>query len=125
MISVLYYYYYLFYTRILPDDQPHATVVFTLGFTLSLIINCIVNIILAYTTNISLGKWEMLGLLAIVLAIMYFVYYKNGKGKKIVKEKPMILNNTVSILFTILFFILAMLALFLQADITRNILENH
>jgi hypothetical protein len=125
MISVLYYYYYLFYTRILPDDQPHATVVFTLGFTLSLIINCIVNIILAYIANISLGKWEMLGLLAIVLVILYFVYHKNGKGKKIVKEKPMILNNTVSIIFTILIFILAMLALFLQADITRNILENH
>ncbi len=37
MIKVLYYYYYLFYTKIIRDDEPHATTIFTLSFSLSLI----------------------------------------------------------------------------------------
>ena len=123
MINVLYYYYYLFYTKVLPDNQPHATVVFTLSFTYSLIINCIVNIILAYTLAISLGKWEMIGIFVLIIIIMYFAFYKNGKGNRIVQEKPKMLNsNTISLLFTFLIFIFGILALFLQADITRSII---
>lgn len=55
------YYYYLFYTKVLPDNQPHSTVIFTLSFTFSLIINGIVNVVFAYLFGISLRKWEMMG----------------------------------------------------------------
>jgi hypothetical protein len=125
MINVLYYYYYLFYTKILPDNQPHATVVFTLGFTFSLILNLIINIGLAYLMNISLGRWAMIGVFIFVLFIFYLRYYRNGKGKNIIIEKPKILNsNKASIIFSVFFFILGILALFLQADITRIILSE-
>lgn len=124
MINVFYYYYYLFYTKILPDNQPHATVVFTLGFTFSLILNGIINIVLAYVLAVSLGKWEMIGIFALIIVLLYFAYYNNGKGKRIVIEKPKVFNsNVASILFTAVLFILGILALFLQADITRNILD--
>lgn len=124
MMKVFYYYYYLFYTKIMPDNQPHATVVFTLGFTFSLILNGIINIVLAYVFAVSLGKWEMIGIFALIIVFLYFAYYKNGKGKRIVVEKPKVFNsNLASILSTAMLFILGILALFLQADITRNILD--
>ncbi len=124
MMDVFYYYYYIFYTKVIPDNQPHATVIFTLGFTYSLILNAIINIVLAYVLAVSLGKWEMVGIFAFVIVILYFAYYKNGKGKRIIEEKPKAFNNnSASIFLTALLFILGILALFLQADITRKILD--
>lgn len=124
MINVFYYYYYLFYTKVLPDNQPHSTVIFTLSFTFSLIINCIINVVLAYSLDTSLKKWEMIGIFAFIALLMYLAYYRNGKGKRIVTEKPILFNsNRISIVLTALLFLLGILALFLQADITKNILD--
>lgn len=124
MINVFYYYYYLFYTKVIPDNQPHATVIFTLGFTFSLILNGIINVVLAYVLAVSLRKWEMIGIFAFIIVLLYFAYYRNGKGKRIIKEKPKILNSkSISIIFTVLLFLFGILALFLQADITKNILN--
>lgn len=125
MIDVFYYYYYLFYTKVLPDNQPHSTVIFTLSFTLSLIINCIVNVALAYVLNVSLRKWEMIGIFAFITLLMYLAYYRNGKGKRIVKEEPKLFkSNGVSIVLTALLFFIGILTLFLQADITKSILTK-
>lgn len=124
-MKVFYYYYYLFYTKVLPDNQPHSTVVFTLSFTLSLIINSIVNMVLASFFNTSLKKWEMIGIFAFVTLLIYLVYYRSGKGKRIVKEKPKIFNSkSASIILTALLFLFGILALFLQADIIKNILTR-
>jgi hypothetical protein len=46
-MEVFYYYYYLFYTKVLTDDEPHATVVFTLSFSESLLINFTLQYIVA------------------------------------------------------------------------------
>lgn len=124
MMNVFYYYYYLFYTKVLPDNQPHSTVIFTLSFTLSLIANCIINVAFAYVLNISLRKWEMIGIFVLITFLMYLVYYRSGKGKRIVKEKPKLFNNNrVSIALTALLFLIGILALFFQADITKSILK--
>jgi hypothetical protein len=125
MMNVFYYYYYLFYTKVLPDNQPHSTVIFTLSFTLSLIVNCIVNVALAYFLNVSLRKWEMIGIFAFITLLLYLAYYRNGKGKRIVKEKPKLFkSNVVSIVLTVLLFLIGILTLFLQADITKSILTK-
>lgn len=124
-MNVFYYYYYLFYTKVLPDNQPHSTVIFTLSFTLSLIVNCIVNVALAYFLNVSLRKWEMIGIFAFITLLLYLAYYRNGKGKRIVKEKPKLFkSNVVSIVLTVLLFLIGILTLFLQADITKSILTK-
>ena len=126
MIKVINYYYFLFYTKILPDNQPHATVIFSLSFILSLMLNGIINISLAYIFGVALNRWEMLGVLAIIILLFYLVYYKTGKGKRIVEiEKPKILNsNGLSLVFSILLFLTGMIFLFFEADFTRVILEN-
>lgn len=120
MMNVFYYYYYLFYTKVLPDNQPHSTVIFTLSFTFSLIIIGIFNIAFAYLFGVSLKKWEMIGIFALITLLMYLTYYKNGKGKIVVTERPKFFNsNKISIILTTLLFLFGLLALFLQADITR------
>lgn len=125
MMNVFYYYYYLFYTKVIPDNQPHATVIFSLSIIFSLIINGLINIALASTFGVALNRWEMIGILILVIILMYFTFYKNGKGKSIVKEKPKFFKSTsFSILFSLLLFLLSMLFLFFDADITRAILES-
>lgn len=123
MMNMFYYYYYLFYTKILPDNQPHSTVVFSLSFIFSLILNGLINLTLAYTLGIALSRLEMFGILILIIILMYFSFYKNGRGKKIINEKPMIFNSMkLSILCSFLLFLLGMLFLFFEADFTRNLL---
>ena len=126
IMKVFYYYYYLFYTKILPDNQPHATVMFSLSFIFSLVLNGLLNIILAYMFGFALNRWEMIGVFILILLLMYLAFYKKGKGKSIVKiEKPKLFNsNVLSLVLSLLLFLLGMFFLFFEADITRSILEN-
>lgn len=54
-MNVLYYYYYLFYTKVLPDDEPHATVIFTLSFSESLLLNGLLDI---FSAIFIVKKWK-------------------------------------------------------------------
>ena len=51
MMDVLYYYIYLFYVKVMPDDYPHSNTVWALGFIFSLIINGLSDIPLEYFFN--------------------------------------------------------------------------
>jgi len=81
MLNILYYYYYLFYTRVLPDNQPHLTVIFTLSFSLSLLINGLLSIILVYVFNYNMSEYMMIGIFSIIMAVNYLVFYRIEKGK--------------------------------------------
>ena len=124
-MDVLYYYIYLFYVKIMFDDQPHSRTVWALGFLFSLIINCPLDMGLAYFFGYTLSVFQMVSITALLMLFFYFKYYKSGKGKRIVeKEKPKFFgSNTASIILTILFFLISMLFLFLSPDIVREILE--
>ena len=62
-----------------------------------------------------------------MLLFFYLKYYRSGKGKQIVeKEKPKFFGSkTVSIILTVLFFLISMFFLFFKADIVREILEKN
>jgi predicted MFS family arabinose efflux permease len=125
MIKVFYYYYYLFYTKVLPDNQPHVTVIFTLSFSLALLINGLLNILLAYTINYALGSYEMIGIFVMVLGINYLLFYRKGKAKKIIQEQPKFFrNHKISIILTILFFLITASFLFWEAGYVGNILGS-
>jgi len=123
MIKV--FYYYLFYTKILPDNQPHATVIFTLSFSLALLINGLLNILLAYTINYALGSYEMIGIFVMLLGMNYLLFYRKGKAKKIIQEQPKFFcNHKISIILTILFFLITASFLFWEAGYVGNILGS-
>ncbi|WP_314334218.1 hypothetical protein [Capnocytophaga sputigena] len=125
MMDVLYYYIYLFYAKVMPDDYPHSNTVWALGFLFSLIINFSLDMGLAFFFGYTLSVFQMVSITALLMLLFYFKYYKSGRGKQIVKkEKPkFFVSNTVSIILTILFFLISMFFLFFSADIVREILE--
>jgi len=125
MMDVLYYYIYLFYAKVMPDDYPHSNTVWALGFIFSLIINGLIDIPLAYFFNCYLNIIQKVIIIIIVMTLFYLKYDRSGKGIRIVKkEKPKFFgSNTASIILTILFFLIGMLFLFFKADVLRKILE--
>ena len=124
-MDVLYYYIYLFYAKVMPDDYPHSNTVWALGFIFSLIINGLIDIPLAYFFNCYLSIIQKVIIIIIVMTLFYLKYDRSGKGIRIVKkEKPKFFgSNTASIILTVLFFLIGMLFLFFKADVLREILE--
>lgn len=123
-MSILYYYYYLFYTKILPDDQPHSTVVFCLSLMESFIINGFLNIasILLFCYNIS--KWPMIGILVVIVIINYLYYYRSKKMERIVVEKPKLFNsNTASVVLSVVFFLFSLLMIITAPFYSNYLLE--
>ena len=125
-MDVLYYYIYLFYVKVISDNQPHSRTVWALGFLFSLIINFSLDMGLAFFFGYTLSVFQMVSITALLILLFYFKYYKSGKGKRIVKkEKPKFFgSNTASIILTILFFLIGMFFLFFKADIVRKMLEK-
>ena len=124
-MDVFYYYIYLFYAKVMPDDYPHLNTVWALGVTSAFIINGLIDIPLAYFFNCYLSIIQKVIIIIIVMTLFYLKYDRSGKGIRIVeKEKPKFFgSNTASIILTILFFLIGMFFLFFSADIVREILE--
>jgi len=124
MIKVFYYYYYLFYTRIIPDDEPHATVIWTLSLSIANIIIFFLAIAIALSFRIFLNKWIMIMIFCVVLVSMYFTLFRTEKGVCIIKEKPRFLqSNRLSIIITILFFLVSIAPVFVMVPIIKQILS--
>ena len=125
MIDVLYYYIYLFYAKVMPDDYPHSNTVWALGFIFSLIINGLIDIPLAYFFNCYLNIIQKVIIIIIVMTLFYLKYDRSGKGIRIVKkEKPKFFGSKIaSIILTVLFFLISMLFLFFKAEVMIKILE--
>ena len=125
-MDVLYYYIYLFYAKVLPDEDPHSNTVWALGVTSAFIINGLIDIPLTYFFNCYLSTIQKVIILVILLLFFYLKYYRSGKGIRIVeKEKPKFFGSKIaSIILTVLFFLISMFFLFFSADIVREILEK-
>ena len=125
IIRVLYYYYYLFYKKIWRENNPHLVTILSLSFMFSLFVNGFIDILIASFFGFSLTKYYKMGVLIVITIIMHYIFLRNRKGEIIVsKEKPQIKNDFISKTMSILFFILAMVLLFLKADIIRVILHK-
>jgi uncharacterized membrane protein HdeD (DUF308 family) len=123
--NVLYFYYYLFYLKILKDAQPVFTATFSFSFSISLLVNGVLNIILALALNENLNKWGMISIFLAFLILSYFYYNRKGKAEEIFRHKPKFYNsNVLSIILTILFFILCVSFLFWEPIYSKNIIEG-
>lgn len=124
-LEVLYYYYYLFYTRILPDDEPHATVVFTLSFSLSILMNFILQVTFISLYCYSLGRWEMIAVLLVIILINYLLFLRSKRNIDIVKEEPKLFrSSTFSLAISVFFFLLTTSMLFWGAFYTKSLLSQ-
>ena len=124
MMDVLYYYIYLFYAKVMPDDYPHSNTVWALGVTSAFIINGLIEIPLAYFFNCYLSTIQKVIIIIIVITLFY-LKYDRSKGIRIVKkEKPKFFGSKIaSIILTVLFFLISMLFLFFKVEVMIKILE--
>ena len=124
-MDVFYYYIYLFYAKVMPDDYPHLNTVWALGVTSAFIINGMIDIPLAYFFNCYLSTIQKVIIMIIVMTLFYLKYDRSGKGIRIVKkEKPKFFGSKIaSIILTVLFFLISMLFLFFKAEVMIKILE--
>ena len=125
MMDVFYYYIYLFYAKVMPDDYPHSNTVWALGAASAFIINGLIDIPLAYFFNCYLSTIQKIIIIIIVMTLFYLKYDRSGKGIRIVKkEKPKFFGSKIaSIILTVLFFLISMLFLFFKVEVMIKILE--
>lgn len=125
-MDVIYYYCYLFYKRILKEDEPHALTVWAIGFGEGFFVSVICDIFLIKFYCAKMDKWLMIGIGAIFLLFNYFYFFKSDKGKRIVISKPTFFGSPkISILITITFFFILISSMFWGAFYSKYLLETY
>jgi hypothetical protein len=124
-MNVLYYYYYLFYTRVLPDNEPHATVIFTLSFSESLLINGIFDILSAHFFCQKIPMWLMISVFVLLITINYLIYSKKKKSRIVIERKPQFFDShKASVLITLMWFMITTSFMFWKPIYVKGILEQ-
>lgn len=124
-MNILYYYCYLLYTKVIPENEPYATTVFVLSFSESFLLFSAANIVLAYFRCIVLSKWIGVLLMVTFSVINYLVFSRSGLSRKIVEEKPTLFNShRISMMIFGLLFFVSVSSLFWAPIWTRHILEQ-
>lgn len=125
-MDVIYFYSFLFYTKIIKDDEPHATTVWVLGFAEGFFASVVLDIFSIRFCCISLNKWIMISIGAIFVFANYLYFNRSGRSKKIVKAKPMFYSNhRISILLTSIFFIVLISSMFWGPIFSRDLLDKY
>ena len=125
LYKVLYYHYFIFYKKTIRSANPHLLTILVLSLSFSMFINGILGVIASYYYCYFLGKWFMLSVLAFLILITYFFFYKTGKALDTVNSKPKIFGSDMaSASFTLLFFISTALLFLITGLLTKNILDN-
>ena len=126
MMNVVYYYIYLFNVKFLPYTFSDLNTVWILGSLFALIVNSSLNMGLAYFFGYTLGRFQILSIIILLVIFFHFKYDRSGRGKRIVKkEKPKFLgSNIASIILTILFFLISISFFLFSEDVVKEILEK-
>ncbi|ELR68001.1 hypothetical protein C900_01281 [Fulvivirga imtechensis AK7] len=124
-MSVLYNYYYLFYSKILKDNEPHMYTIMALSASEAFVLIGIVEILMINFYCYSIGKWVMLGIVAFCIGANYFIFHKTGKAKEIIRNNPKFFNNhKLSIVLTIAFFLITLSFIFWGPIYTKYLLNQ-
>jgi hypothetical protein len=125
MLNVLYYHYFLFYTKILREDDPHFTTYFALSASIGFVVNGIIDVVALNCFCISVGRWPMIVIFLVILGVNYYIFGFTGNGERIKEQKPLICKSSkLSISFTITFFIISTSWLFWGPIYGKFLLEK-
>ena len=107
--DVLYYNYYLFQTKIISrrGTQPHIMTILTLSGTEFVLAFGIINFISVKNNCKGLESWTGYLIIAPIIFFNYLLFKKSGRSRKIIPKKPVLINKTISIIITALFFIIS------------------
>ena len=123
LLNVLYYYYYLFYSKIIRDPEPKVATLLALSFSLSLLINSVIDIIALKLYCYEIKVWFQFTVLVVIVLVNYFVFLRTGKSREIIKAQPTVANKRLSILITLFFFLATTSWLFWGPIYGKHLLE--
>ena len=125
-MDVIYYYYYLFYKKILKDDEPHLLTTMALSASEGFAFNVSLNIFFTRYFCLEVNKWVMFITIILFNILNYLYFHKSGKAKRIIKLQPKFFSShRLSIILTLIFFIVTLSFLFCGGPVSRNIMEIH
>ena len=125
LLDTFYYYYFGVYRKIIKDPEPHFATVLSLGFSCSLLVNGIIDLVALKYYCYQVEVWVQFNILLLIIGILYFIYHKTGKAKKVVKTRQFLFNSSVaSVIATLMFFLLTLSWLFWGPIYGRSILES-
>jgi len=105
--DVLFFYFYIFYSKIVKDHDPWMATILGLGFIESIIPNAILKLILLKGYCLRLDSWIYFAITIIVVIVNYLLYIKSGRLKKLIKTQPKIRNShRLSAIVVITFFVI-------------------
>jgi hydrogenase-4 membrane subunit HyfE len=111
LLNVLYYHFYLFYVKF--DPEPEVTTLLSLSACQSFLINGILDFLALKFFCYQIPVWIQFTMTLVFIFLNYLLFYRTNKVKQIIKSKPTILNSkALSIISTILFFLITVSWLF-------------
>ena len=125
LLDTFYYYYFGVYKRILKDPEPHFSTVLGLAFSCALLVNGVIDLVALKYYCYQVEVWVQFSIVLLIIGILYLIYHKTGKAKKVVANRQFIFNSSVvSAIATLLFFLLTLSWLFWGPIYGRSILES-
>lgn len=125
MSRVFYYYYHMFYSRVLLQPDPHFETILAISAMESLWINGILDTFSVVVYCYKLGKWPMLGVLILLLVVNFKLYGSKSFQNKIVSRKQTIFDShKLTILIVVVISLLGISWLFWGSFFTRNFLAE-
>lgn len=123
MFRVFYHYYYLFYSNVLVQPDPHFETVLALSAMQALWINAILDTFSVVVFCHKIGKWPMIGVLAVILFVN-FKQHKESNEKHTSNEINFFSNHTITVFIVIVFSIIGISWLFWGSFFSRSVLQN-
>jgi hypothetical protein len=125
LFDVIYYHFFLFYSKVLKDPEPHFATILAFSFCQSLFVNGLIDLITLKWFCYQIPVWPQF---MIVLAMIYFNYLgfiRNGNAKKITVTQPTLMKNRgISIIVSLLFFFISISYLFWGPIYGRHLLSQ-
>lgn len=124
-MDVIYYYCYLFYKKVLRDSEPNMLTILVISAAYSFPISIIIEIIVIKNYCISLPAWQMFLTTPFFVFVNYLSFYRNDRYKNILRKEPKFFgSNSLSIIITVLFFLIAFSFVFWGPIYTKNQLDT-
>jgi hypothetical protein len=92
-MDVIYYYTFLFYSKIFKDDEPHIKTIWGISFLEGFATNIFLEIFSMHFLNFRINLFIKFIIILIILLINYLYFIRSKRFKKILKVKPFFFNN--------------------------------
>ena len=125
-MDVIYYYCFLFYRKVLKEDEPHATTIWALGFGEGYFISVVCDIVAMRYFCYDIITYFMFPIMGVALLFNYLHFSKSKRSRKIVKEKPVFFgSHKISIILTVVFFVIIISSMFWGPVCSKYLLETY